>query len=153
MIRFRGDLAARLRTSASRLERSANGRFTEAVANAIWAAASPLRKDARTRAAQVLPRRGGLGARVARTPMPIRKRRFGRSTSVMIMALPGAVKDPEAINRGRVRHPVFGNWPEAGAPIQMVPPGWFTVPMALGAPAAREAIEKAIREEIEQMQG
>lgn len=105
-------------------------------------ATKPLKDDAKTNAVRVLPRRGGLGAFVAKTSLSTRTR-GGQNPGVRIVAKKtkrgGRASDVAAIDRGRVRHPVFGNrtvWV-----MQSVTSGWFTKPMEAGAqPVRRELL-------------
>ena len=102
-------------------------------------AVKPLRQDAKLSAARVLPQRGGLALRVARTRITTR-RRTGRNPGLSLVALPNAVKDPRRIDRGMVRHPVFGR----GSVLQQVEPGWFSEPMRKGAPRVRRELVVAL---------
>jgi hypothetical protein len=151
-VRLTGDIGA-LRALADRLERAGRrGALGEAVWRVIVPAIQPLREEARAHARAILPRRGGLGALVAQTPMPITTRDRGRWKGVRVDARPGAVKDPGRIDRGRIRHPVFGREPKDGEPIlQNVQAGWFTVPMTTGAEKTRAAVRAAIDEEIRRL--
>jgi hypothetical protein len=94
----------------------------------------PLRKAAKDSAKARLPRAGGLGRRVARTRMTTRTRLKPTSVSVDIQAKPGAVADPLRVDRGRIRHPVWGRGPWV---LQDVPKGWFTKPMEEGEPVVQ----------------
>jgi hypothetical protein len=100
-------------------------------------ATKPLKAAAKANAKASLPRRGGLGKRVARTKMQT-KVRTGRVADVRILALPSAVADPARIDRGRVKHPVWGRGPWV---LQDVTPGWATKPWEEGGPVvAREMV-------------
>jgi hypothetical protein len=67
---------------------------------------------------------------------------------VLIAARSNAVKDPGRIDRGRIRHPVFGRWVEDSegfkGVLQDVNPGWFSLPMRTASPAVRHEIVTAI---------
>lgn len=96
----------------------------------------PLKEDARERAREVLPRRGGLAERVANAKLTTR-RRGGRNPGVRIAAK--GMTQLEPMDRGWVRHPVFGT--DAWV-TQQITPGWFSDPMAAGKDdAARELME------------
>jgi hypothetical protein len=76
---------------------------------------------------------------------------------VRIVARPtsgrGGVRDPAAINRGRVRHLAWGRPRKDGAPIiQLVTEGWFSVPMAAGSEVARDRVVAALDETIAELQ-
>jgi hypothetical protein len=104
---------------------------------ALNRATKPLKAAAKANAKASLPRRGGLGRRVARTRMQT-KTRTARVADVRILAKPGAVADPGRIDRGRVKHPVWGRGPWV---LQDVTPGWFTKPMEDGGPiVAKEMV-------------
>lgn len=95
-------------------------------------ATTPLKENAKRNALAVLPRRGGLAARVAKTRLST-KARGGQTPGIRVVARNGAGAD-----LGFVRHPVFGNrdvWVS-----QPVTPGWFTKPMEAGADPVRRAL-------------
>ncbi len=100
-------------------------------------AVKPLKVDAKDSARKRLPQRGGLAKRVARTTISTRR----LSSGISLVAKPNAVDDPAAINRGRVKHPTFGHQPSV---VQVVKAGWFTGPMAAGAPLVREELVKVL---------
>lgn len=89
----------------------------------IRRATLPIRDDIRDSARQNLPRRGGLNDWVAdRSKVSTRTSTSGKNVGVRIVADKKG-SDLAAINRGRLRHPVFGNrkvWV-----TQMVTAGWF----------------------------
>lgn len=107
----------------------------------ITRAVKPLKQSAKAEARNSLPRRGGLGRRVAKTKLPHRRRATGNAAGVRVLAQPGAVADPKRIDRGRVRHPTFGRGPWV---LQDVQPGWFSRPMQDGAPQVRKELVKAM---------
>ena len=154
-VRLVGDVSA-LKALGEKLERAGRSNaLADAVGRALWDEAQPLRGAAQARARAILPRRGGLAERVAETPMPITVTSSGRRRGVRIDARQGrgrqGVNDPGAIDRGRVRHPVFGH--ERKEPIiQLVRVGWFSVAMDEGAPRVRERIEQVLKEEISKLQ-
>lgn len=104
-------------------------------------ATKPLKEDAKANARATLPRRGGLNNFVAKTSLSTRTR-SGQNPGVRIVAQKtkkaGRKSDVNAIDRGRLRHPVFGNrkvWV-----TQTVTPGWFTKPMENGAERVRKEL-------------
>jgi hypothetical protein len=107
----------------------------------ITAATKPLKRAAKDSARSILPSRGGLGRRVARTSLPHKRRTTGRGAGIRIEAKPNAVADPFRIDRGRVAHPVFGRGPIV---FQSVPKGWFTDPMEAGGPAVRKELQQTM---------
>ena len=125
------------------LESDLTSAIVEAVEREVGNLPRKIRGEARAR----LPRTGGLGERVAQGNLPVVARRKGKRASVLIVARPNAVKDPAAINRGRVRHPVFGH--SADPPIiQIVPAGWFSDPIKDDRDRLRKVIRDATRTEI-----
>jgi hypothetical protein len=72
----------------------------------------------------------------------------GRNPGVSIVANPGAVNDPGRIDRGRIKHPVFGRGPWV---LQDVMPGWFTKPMQAGAAKVRRELIKAMDDITERL--
>lgn len=111
----------------------------------ITAAVKPLKVATKASAVATLPSRGGLGRRVARTSLPHRRRATGQAAGVRIVAQPNAVKDPKRIDRGRIRHPVYGRGPWV---LQDVTPGWFTKPLEAGAPVVRVQLVKVMNEVV-----
>ena len=103
-------------------------------------ATKPLRVAAKVNAAAKLPKRGGLAKRVAKTRMTT-KTRTGRDPSVRILAGKNAVADPSRIDRGRIKHPVWGRGPWI---LQDIPKRWFTEPMQEGAPIVRPELIDAM---------
>lgn len=92
-------------------------------------ATKPLKAAVRASAEVRLPKRGGLNRFVASSRLSTRTRATGKNVGVRIVAAKGD-SDVEAIDRGRLRHPVFGNrkvWV-----TQQVTPGWFTAPLVAG---------------------
>src|SRR5882757_3447026 len=100
---------------------------------AMQRAAKPMKAAARTAAREHLPRRGGLGERVAGSKFSAKTSASGKNPGLRIIG--AGDLDLPALDRGRVRHPVFGNrhnWVN-----QQIPVGWFTNAMNEKAPAVR----------------
>lgn len=137
---------------AARLDALARNDLRDKIGLAIWYVVDPLRKDARAHARAILPRRGGLNEVVANTAMPVTMNARGRWRGVRIRVTADRenMRDPGAVNRGRVRHPVYGRVREPGGEplIQMVQVGWFTTPMEAGAGQVRAEIMKVIDSEL-----
>lgn len=105
----------------------------------IERAVKPLKEAAKDSARQRLPRGGGLADKVAAAKFSTKKR-TGKDPGIRLTAK-GPI-DVEALDRGRLRHPVFGNrrvWVN-----QTVPAGWFTEPVEAGAPEVRVELLKAL---------
>jgi ribosome-associated translation inhibitor RaiA len=111
--------------------------------SAINRATKPMRAEARKSAEQNLPQAGGLNKRVARARMSTR-RRAGRDPGVKIVAK--GMDQLGLMDRGRVRHPVYGN--RARWVNQPIPDAkdWFTKPMEEGAEEVRTEILAAVDE-------
>jgi hypothetical protein len=139
--------AGRIRDIALRLEKAGRGDLLKQIQQALDAAAKPLPIAAAKQALSILPRAGGLGALVSRTNISVIRGFTAKRAGVLIKANRGAIKDPAAINRGRVRHPVYGHWPKVPI-IQVVRAGWFTDPIRDGAPEVRAAMTVAVADII-----
>jgi hypothetical protein len=148
--------ASELRRLAEQLRRAGQEqRLANGVMSAIVSTAHPLRAEASKHALAILPKRGGLAAEVAQQPMPISySQSKSRGVRLKIDVRPGRGKagigDPAAVNRGRLRHPVFGHadrWV-----TKTVAAGWFSVPMQQGAAKVKAAIIEALRRELAKLQ-
>lgn len=82
----------------------------------------------------------------------VAKQSTGRNPGIRIVATEkrGKKIDLARLNKGEVRHPVFGRW-RKGTPTQRVTPGWFDRPIEAnldefrkGILAAVDAVEKEI---------
>lgn len=103
---------------------------------------------AKANALDTLPGGGGLAALVAKSPIGVRTRLSATSASVSFKV--GGKREVEAMNRGRLRKPLFGN--EKFWFTQSITPGWFSDPMEDHAPEFRRGIERVltdIKTEIE----
>lgn len=134
--------ADKLQQVAQALKQYGRGDLKKELYAGLNRATKPLRADVKRRGPERLPRRGGLAERVAKTRLSTR-RGLGRDPGVRIVAGTNAVKDPGAINRGRLVHPVYGHGPRV---VQQVTPGWFTDPMQAGAPQVRDELLQVIDE-------
>jgi hypothetical protein len=97
--------------------------------------AKPLVQHARDAARDNLPHAGGLNERVASRPTTISIAQGGVRVRVKGV-------DAASTNRGRLRHPVYGNrevWV-----TQTIQPGWFTDRMRQKAPGVRPDLIKAM---------
>lgn len=95
-------------------------------------ATKPMRARAKGEAIRILPKRGGLNARVAKTRLTTRSGGGG------VYVTSARRSQARSIDQGRVRHPVFGNrdvWSTTN-----VRTGWFTRPMLAGKPIARREL-------------
>lgn len=104
-------------------------------------ATKPMRANAKKSAENNLPRAGGLNKRVARARFSTR-RRGGKNPGVKIVAK--GMDQLALMDKGTVRHPVYGNrgrWVNQPIPDAE---GWFTKPMEDGKPEAQREIVKAL---------
>lgn len=104
-------------------------------------ATKPMRANAKKSAENNLPRAGGLNKRVARARLSTR-RRGGKNPGVKIVAK--GMDQLALMDKGTVRHPVYGNrgrWVNQPIPDAE---GWFTKPMEDGKPEAQREIVKAL---------
>jgi hypothetical protein len=109
---------------------------------ALQQADKPLKKSARQGALQILPYRGGLAERVAKSRFTSRITKSGSGAGLTIT---GTGQDNlSRMDAGTVRHPVYGNRDQWVT--QRIAPGWFTNPLTLDAPKVREELDKAIDE-------
>lgn len=136
--------ADKLRVVSRALKDLGDKDLSRGVFRGLNRATIPLREDARRSAATVLPQRGGLAERVARSRMTTR-RRAGRNPGISIQAK--GMPQLRSMDRGMVRHPVYGRAPWV---TQRITPGWFTEPMQAGAPEVRrellQVLDDAARE-------
>jgi hypothetical protein len=134
-----------LRDLAGRLERVGGPGLDAKLQAALNELAPGLVRAAKDSARDTLPSRGGLNARVARSDITFRVIRSSSRSGIRFTVQRNAVRDPASINRGRVRHPTYGHRPY---PIQLVKPGWFSIPMKAARPKVRVAITGAIRRHL-----
>jgi hypothetical protein len=99
-----------------------------------------LTRATRKKAADDLPSRGGLGTRVARSRVEVRRARRRGGAGVTIAA--EGMKQLKIIDEGRVRHPVWGNrdvWVS-----QKVTSGWFSEPVEDHEDDTRRELERVL---------
>lgn len=132
-----GEGAAQLRVLAQRLKAAgAGGGLRRELLRGIKAAADPVLGDVRTAAGADLPHRGGLAARVAGSKFSVQVRTGVNTTGVRIRGQ--SAWNIAAMNRGVLRHPVFGNrdvWV-----TQAIRPSWFDHPIEVKAEPVRLAV-------------
>ncbi len=129
--------ADKLRVVARALRDLGDKELSREVYRGLNRATIPLRADAKRSAATVLPQRGGLAERVAKSKMTTR-RRAGRNPGITIQAK--GMPQLRAMDRGTVWHPVF----DRGSVLQRVEPGWFSEPMVRGAPRVRRELVRVL---------
>lgn len=130
-VTVRSDLAGlqqRLRAAAS----TAPAELNAAALRAMTGLPDRLRGSALS----VLPRRGGLGALVAGSRFTTRPLTTGARSTVT------SRHDIAAMDRGRLRHPLFGNrghWYQ-----QAITPGWWTTVVKSQRARAQTEMERAL---------
>lgn len=102
-------------------------------------AAKPLLRDAKQSALDTLPKSGGLNVWVGSSKMAVRNRLAGNGAGVRLVSSRGSDHNLDQIDRGIVRHKVWGKW-LPNIPDQHVPPGWWTKPLNKGAPKVQLAL-------------
>jgi hypothetical protein len=110
----------------------------------IRAAAVPVTAALRDAARDSLPHTGGYGERVSDNPVKVSIGQRGVVVKFFGM-------DAKSAERGRLRHPVFGNrqvWVN-----QSIKPGWFTAGMHRQIPTFRLAIMAAVERGLQQAEG
>jgi len=113
-------------------------------------ATKPLKQDAKRNAKAILPKRGGLGRRVAASNFSTKTRMTGNGAGVKILAKgKGQARGVRQIDAGRVRHPVFGS--KRRWVTQSVTPGWFTDAMKRGSGKIKDAIVDAVNSIIRKL--
>jgi len=108
----------------------------------LRAAAKPMVASIKEEAVADLPHTGGLGEWVAKSRISPRTRTTGKSAGVRITGAKSG-HDLEAINRGQLRHPVFGHnrWVS-----QTVSSGWWERGAMREAGAVRRDLIVAMEE-------
>lgn len=137
--------AEELEKVGRRLVEIGDNQLRKQLLKGIRTAAKPLVEDIRESARDQLPHRGGLAELIAKSKMGIRTRLSGNVSVRLVATSP---HDLDQLNRGKLRHPVFGdreNWA-----TQDVPKGWFDKPVEKREPAIRDAVLDAMHEIAEQ---
>lgn len=135
--------AGQLKRVSAALKKHGDKELSKELTRGITAAVKPLKKDVKTSARTVLPKRGGLAKRVGRGTLQHKTRKTGRSAGVRIIAKPNTVNDPRRIDRGRIKHPVFGRGPWV---LQDVKKGYFTKPLTDGRQVVRKELVKVMKD-------
>lgn len=129
-----GELAAALRSAGQ-------GELIRELGSDLHREAEPIPAAVRQAAHNLLPEAGGLAGLVADSRMGVSVQTSTREAKVTVAAVSGM--DLPRIDKGRVRHPVFGNrehWE-----TQSVPPGFFTRTVMARAAGFRSAAERAVQ--------
>jgi hypothetical protein len=137
-----GDQIAAL-AKALKAEGQAGKCLQKTVSASIRTSAKPLGKFVAVSGGRALPRRGGLGYIVAGASVTVTGN-VGSGGISAKLKLRAKGYDLPAMDRGRLRHQVFGNrhvWV-----TQLVHPKVFTEPFKEGAPTVKRDIEKGLLE-------
>lgn len=132
--------AHRFRDLAQDLRAAGRKDLKKEMTREIRAEVKPAIGAVREHAREELPRAGGLAALIAKSRFRAAIRTGKSTAGVRVLAKDR--HDIRSINRGKVRHPVWGNrkvWV-----LQSVQPGWFDEPLYEREDAMREAISRAV---------
>jgi hypothetical protein len=127
---------------ARRLKAVAAGELRKELLRGIREGNKSTIADIKSNALGILPNRGGLAQLVAQSRIATRTRSTGKQAGIRIVA--ENTNRLGGINKGRVKHPVFGNRGHWAS--QQVRPGWFTDPIEKNAPAIRAGVERVMRD-------
>ena len=122
--------------------------LTKELRSGLQRSTRPLKAAAKAGALEHLPNSGGLAEEVAASRFTTRANLLGRNPSVKLVAAgrqnaEGRKHDLDAMDRGRLRHPLYGRR-KARWYTQLVRPGWFTESLQHAAPAVRSELDKAV---------
>lgn len=117
--------ADQLRDLSARLKEAGDKGLRKELMRGIQRSARPLRAAVKEAALRELPSGGGLNRFVADSKVSVRTR-SGRNAGIRLVGTKSG-HDLKAIDRGKVRHPVFGKsvWVD-----QSVDPGWWSQTLA-----------------------
>ncbi|MCX6399236.1 MAG: hypothetical protein NTX33_04795 [Propionibacteriales bacterium] len=139
-----------LEALAKRLKSADDGKeLRKQLLREIRQSAKPVIGKVKASARDKLPSRGGLADSVARSRIGVRTRVSGKNAGVRIEAKNGI--DVRSLDRGRLRHPVFGNrnnWVN-----QEVEPGWFSEPLTESLPHVRRGVIDAMDAVAKRIEG
>lgn len=115
----------------------------------IQTATKGAKEDVKSSWSDRMPHRGGLSSRPLR--VATRTRTGGRSVGVRIVTTSGDGYSIARIDKGTLRHPVYGN--RKAWVTQQVTPGVVTQPLEHAAPEVRREIVHAIDTTARKVQG
>lgn len=111
----------------------------------------PLTGDVKDAVGDYVPNRGGAADAVqAEFKVKTRRRAAGRNPAIFLLGTAGN-RDVSSLNRGRLRHPLYGNrrrWYNTA-----IKPGFWTVTLEAGAPRVRVELEQALRNVAAKIEG
>lgn len=132
--------AEQLAALSKALKQAGDKELQRELSRGITDAMKPLRIAIKKSAMDTLPTRGGLDRRVSRSSFRTVRRGGSRIAGVRLTAKNSLALGK--LNRGTVRHPVFGNrevWV-----TQRVRPGWWDRPVDASAPQVRRDVIAAM---------
>ena len=132
--------ANRLAAVAKRLKETGDKDLRKELYRGIQRAGKPLREATKASAREHLPRKGGLNELIARSRYSM-KTRSGENPTVQFVAARKGI-DMKAIERGRLRHPVFGN--RKNWVTQTIAGGFFARATQDAIPEVRKEVVKVL---------
>lgn len=127
------------------LKHAGRTELRRALNTGIRQSAKPLVGKTRAAARRKLPKAGGLAEQVAKEPQRVQVR-TGAKTAGVRMVVGKKQGGARGSNRGKIRHPVFGNrevWVEQDIPEAA---GWYDDTIKDDAPQVRRGIERAMQD-------
>lgn len=128
----------------------------KAMRKAIREPVPAIRKNIKTQALSLMPKRGGLGLWVASIRVNAAIKVNSRQVSMKLKGgrnSAGGRSDIAAIDRGRVRAPSWGRKGPGAWHTQRVPSGFFTETSAEYADDVKQAIDSAVDVALEALRG
>lgn len=146
-VELRVEGAAQFEKVAHRLKDLGDKDLTKALRQGIKKATEPIRLDVQQAATRDLPKRGGLNRWVAASNFSV-STTTGKTPRVRLTGkrknAGGKQSDLAALDRGQLRHPVFGNrkvWV-----LQQVRPGWFSKTVNSDIDNVRSEVNAAVED-------
>ena len=127
--------------AVQRALKNASPHVRRELSRGIREATEPVAREALDNIEPTLPSGGGLAAAVHADTTVVAQRRGGRASPGIRLRAKSA-RDVRRMDRGRLRHPLFGNKDHWFT--QNIPPGWFTTPVLRSAPHLRKVLLKHI---------
>ena len=150
MIDIRIEGAEQLAALAKRLKQVGDKELRRELMRGIQRSTKPLRPAVQASARSRLPQRGGLAAEVGAARVRTRTRTAGEHVGVRVeVSSPRGDIDMRAIDRGRLRHPVFGHrdrWV-----TQRIDAGVISDPLEDQAPQVRREVLAAMESVAEKI--
>jgi hypothetical protein len=137
----------------SRKLKGADKSLRKELYSGLQRATKPIRADVQRSLATRLPEHGGLARKMSRARVTAKIRTANRNTrlTVQVSSPRGEDFDVQAMDRGRLRHPVFGR--RGQWVTQQIHPGAVSDPLEAGAPYARREAAEALARVARQLEG